>query len=156
MIKTSISGPAKKVKDFVEEMRTKGVFAKEVASSGVPLHSRYIVEMGKSLNMKLNKIIKTPKKRSSKWLSSTFSEYQWNSIEAQYSSSQYHTKNLLNPVLFEEVLELIPENSLTIEIAPQPLLKSILKRSIKDGVNLSLTQRENKNGCLFLMEALGT
>jgi fatty acid synthase, animal type len=123
---------------------------------GIPLHSRYITEMGTNLLSKLNEVIKSPKKRSEKWLSSTYPKVQWNDIESQYSSGDYHTKNLLSPVLFEEVLELCPKNALTIEIAPHGLLKSILKRSIKEGIHLSLTQRDNKNGALFLMEALGT
>lgn len=153
---TTISGPEKAVAAFVDEMKKKNIFAKEVACSAIPLHSRYIKEMGVNLLSKLNEIIKTPKKRSSKWLSSTYSEDQWSCEESQYSSAEYHTNNLLSPVFFEEVLKKIPEKSMTIEIAPHGLLKSILKRSIKDGVCLSLTQRGNQNGSLFLMEALGT
>lgn len=117
---------------------------------------RYIKEMGTNLLSKLNEVIKNPKKRSEKWLSSTYPKEQWNDKEAQFSSGQYHTKNLLSPVLFEEALQMIPKNALTIEISPHGLLKSILKRSIKDGVHLSITQRDNEKGSVFLMEALGT
>lgn len=153
---TTISGPEEVVKAFVEELKKKEIFAKEVACSGIPLHSRYIKNMGSNLLNKLNEVIKNPKKRSSKWLSSTYPEDQWADEEAQSSSGQYHTKNLLSPVLFEEVLQKLPKNALTLEIAPHGLLKSILKRSIKDGVHLSVTQRGNKDGSMFLMEALGT
>lgn len=153
---TTISGPAEDVKAFVEEMTKKSVFAKEVACSGIPLHSRYITEMGSNLLAKLNEVIKNPKKRSEKWLSSTYSADQWKNMESQYCSGDYHTKNLLSPVLFEEVLEMLPKNALTIEIAPHGLLKSILKRSIKEGIHLSLTQRDNSNGTSFMLEALGT
>ena len=58
-------------------------------------------------------------------------------------------------MLFEEVTEIVPKNSLTIEIAPHGLLKSILKRSIKDGIHISLTRRDNKEGCSLLMDSLG-
>jgi fatty acid synthase, animal type len=153
---TTISGPQDIVKAFVAEMKKKEVFAKEVACSGIALHSRYIKEMGSNLLSKLNDVIKTPNRRSEKWLSSTYPEEQWDTEESQFSSGHYHTKNLLSPVLFQEVLEKVPENSLTIEIAPHGLLKSILKRSIKEGVHLSLTQRDIQNGSLFLMESLGT
>ncbi|CRK94451.1 CLUMA_CG007958, isoform A [Clunio marinus] len=152
---TTISGPVDSVKAFVQELKSQNVFAREVACSGIPLHSRYITEMGKHLLSKLNDVIKTPKKRSAKWLSSSYPENQWNTQESQYSSGQYHTKNLLSPVLFEEVLNMLPENAMTVEIAPHGLLKSILKRSLKDGLHISLTQRDNPNGCLFMMEALG-
>lgn len=152
---TTISGPADSVRAFVKDLTAKNVFAREVACSGIPLHSRYIAEMGSHLLTKLNEVIKTPRKRSPKWLSSSYPEGQWSNIESQYSSGQYHTKNLLSPVLFEEVLEMLPKNALTIEIAPHALLKSILKRSLKEGVHLGLTQRDNKNGTMFLMDAIG-
>lgn len=152
---TTISGPADSIRAFVKELTAKNIFAREVACSGIPLHSRYIAEMGSHLLTKLNDIIKNPRKRSSKWLSSSYPEDQWSNVESQYSSGQYHTKNLLSPVLFEEVLEMVPKNALTIEIAPHALLKSILKRSLKEGVHLGLTQRDNKNGTLYLMEAFG-
>lgn len=152
---TTISGPAESVKAFVQELTEKNIFAREVACSGIPLHSRYISEMGSHLLTKLDDVIKNPRKRSSKWLSSTYAEDQWSNDESQYSSGRYFTTNLLSPVLFEEVLEMLPKNALTIEVAPHGLLKSILKRSLKDGIHMSLTQRDNKNGSTFLMDAFG-
>lgn len=152
---STISGPIESVKAFVAELTAKNIFAREVACSGIPLHSRYIKQMGANLRQKLSEILKQPRRRSEKWLSSSFPESSWNEIESQYSSSEYHTQNLLNPVLFEEVLEKLPKNSLTIEIAPHGLLKSILKRSIKEGVHFGLAQRDNKSGCDFLLSELG-
>lgn len=152
---TTVSGPLASVKAFVAELSAENIFAREVACSGIPLHSRYIKQMGANLRQKLSEILKQPKKRSEKWLSSSFPESAWSEAASQYSSSEYHTQNLLNPVLFEEVLEKLPKNALTIEIAPHGLLKSILKRSIKEGVHYSLAQRDNKNGCEFLLTELG-
>lgn len=151
----TISGPVASVKAFVEELSAKGVFAKEISCSGVPLHSRYIKEMGDNLKRKLKAIIKTPKKRSAKWLSSTFASEKWKSEEAQFSSADYHTKNLLNPVLFHEIVEQLPSDAMTIEIAPHGLLKPILKRSLKEGNHFSLTQRDDKNGIDLLTKVLG-
>lgn len=111
--------------------------------------------MGKIFDTKLDKIIKNPRARSSKWLSSCFPKDQWNTDSARLCSKQYHTTNLKNPVLFEEVLEMLPPNCLTIEVAPTNLLQSILKRSMKDAVHLSLTQRKNKDGVHFLLDSLG-
>lgn len=152
---TTISGPAASVKAFVQVLGEKNIFAREVPCSGIPLHSRYITEMGSHLQSKLDEVIKTPRKRSSKWLSSSYPESEWNDVESQYSSGRYHTKNLLSPVLFEEVLEMLPKNALTIEIAPHALLKSILKRSMKEGVHMGLTQRDNKTGAIHLIDSLG-
>lgn len=152
---STISGPVDSVKEFIETLTDKKIFAKEVACSGVPLHSRYITQFGEKLNDKLRKIIKKPKLRSKKWLSSTYPEYLWNKDEASFSSAEYHTKNLLNPVYFEEITEILPKNSLTIEIAPHGLLKAILKRSFTEGLHVSLTQRDNEDGMKFFLEALG-
>ncbi|KAL7042296.1 hypothetical protein ACKWTF_001098 [Chironomus riparius] len=153
---TTISGPVKAVREYIEKLKEKNIFAKEVESSGMALHSRYIKEMGVDLLKRLKEVIKNPKKRSERWISSTYSENEWSvNPESQFCSAEYHTKNLLNPVLFEEVTEIVPKNSLTIEIAPHGLLKSILKRSIKDGVHISLTRRDNKEGCSLLMDSLG-
>ncbi|KAG5675543.1 hypothetical protein PVAND_005439 [Polypedilum vanderplanki] len=154
---TTISGPANAVREYVKQLKEKNIFAKEVESSGCPLHSRYITKMGENLLRRLSEVIKNPKKRSEKWLSSSFPQSEWNHIngESQFSSAAYHTKNLLNPVLFEEVTEMLPKNALTIEIAPCGLLRSILKRSMKEGVQLSITQRDSKNGAQILIEALG-
>jgi len=153
---TTISGPAESINAVVEKLKEDKIFAKAVASSGVALHSRYIVDMGKKLNEKLKDIIKEPKLRSSKWLSSTYPEDIWTEREACYSSADYHTKNLLNPVLFMEVCEKLPKNALTIEIAPHGLLRAILKRNLRNGVHASLTQKDCKDGVDFFMESLGS
>lgn len=152
---TTISGPAASVARFVGYLKEEKIFAKEVACSGIPLHSRYIIEFGGKLYNKLTKIIKDPKMRSKKWLSSTYPEELWHENEAYFSSADYHTRNLLNPVFFHEVCEMLPKNALTIEVAPHGLLKSILKRSLDEGLHVSITQKENKEGMKFFMESLG-
>lgn len=152
---TTISGPVDSVKAFVEQLKEKKIFAKEVACSGVPLHSRYIADIGEKLRDKLRTILKNPKLRSKKWLSSTYPEELWTKDETLFSSAEYHTNNLLNPVYFEEVTDILPKNALTIEIAPHGLLQAILKRSVREGLHVSLTQRDNKDGMKYFMEALG-
>lgn len=151
---TTISGPADSVRSFVEFFRNANVFAREVPCSGIPMHSRYIKEMGEKLCKRLRDVIKNPRKRSSKWLSSSYPKSQWSSEEAGSVSAEYFTRNLLNPVYFEEVCNMLPETSLMIEVAPHGLLKSILKKNLKDGDHLSLTQRDSV-GNLFLLEAMG-
>ncbi|XP_070509346.1 fatty acid synthase-like [Chironomus tepperi] len=154
---TTISGPLDAVREYVQQLKDKNIFAREVESSGFALHSRYITKMGVNLLQRLKEVIKDPKKRSERWLSSSYPESDWSipNSESQFCSAEYHTKNLLNPVLFEEVTEMLPKNALTIEIAPHGLLKSILKRSLKEGIHLNLTQRDSKNGSHLLMDTLG-
>lgn len=153
---STVSGPVESVRAFVEKLRSENVFAKEVACSGIPLHSRYITQMGEKLLKKLESVISSPKQRTEKWLSSTYPQNEWNLEKAQIASADYFTTNLLKPVHFEEVCALLPSNSITIEVAPHALLKSILKKNLKEGVHLGLTQRENLNGTLYLLDSIGT
>jgi fatty acid synthase len=128
---------------------------KEIACSGVPLHSRYIKEMGQNLYTKLKDIIKNPKSRSEKWLSSTYAKDLWNQTDALTSSAEYHANNLLNPVLFQEVTEMLPKDALMIEVAPSGLLKAILKRNLKEGAYVNITDRNSEDGFHHFVEALG-
>ncbi|XP_070505891.1 fatty acid synthase-like [Chironomus tepperi] len=152
---STISGPVDSINAFVEKLKEDKIFVKEVACSGVPLHSRYITEIGQNLKNKLRCIIKEPKMRSDKWLSSTFTQDMWSQDEAAICSAEYQTKNLLNPVLFQEVTKLLPENVLMIEVAPSGLLRAILKRNVKEGVYVNLTDKNSKDGYDYFMESLG-
>lgn len=152
---TTVSGPLDSIKAFVGELSSKNIFVKEIECSGVPLHSRYIKEMGKRLFNQLTEIIIHPKKRSSKWLSSTYHFDQWTNEESQFCSAQYQTMNLLNPVLFDEIVAMLPANAMSIEISPHGLLKPLLKRSLKEGIHFSLAERGNKNGTSLTLNTLG-
>lgn len=101
-------------------------------------------------------MIKEPKARSSKWISSSCVESQWDSELAKYSSPEYHTNNLLNSVLFEDALKHIPNDAITIEIAPHGLLQAIIRSALPDTVtNVSLTKRVFGDSVHFLLSAIG-
>lgn len=152
----TISGPAEDVATFVADLKSKKIFAREVQCSNIPYHSKYIADMGPNLLKRLTEVIKHPKKRSSRWLSSSVPKVKWESIEAQYSSANYHTNNLLSSVLFEETSVLLPKNALTIEVAPHSLLQAILRKSMPGAEHVGLTQRGNKSNSTFFLSALGT
>ena len=151
----TVSGGVEEVKTFVQEIKQKNLLAKVIDSSGVAFHSSHIAQSGVLLLEKLQKIIKTPKVRSSKWISTSVGKERWFEVDCKFSSAEYHTNNLLNPVLFEEGVAMLPENVLMIEIAPHGLLQPILKRSVANGVYVSLTKRESEDGVMFLLKALG-
>lgn len=113
--------------------------------------------MGPNLLARLTKVIPEPKRRSSKWLSSSVPKNRWETNEeSQWSSAHYHTNNLLSSVLFEETSKLLPANALTIEVAPHGLLQAILKKSMPGAVHVSVAKRGNKeNNVAFFFEALG-
>lgn len=151
----TISGPVDDVAQFVADLKTKGIFAKEVPCSNIAYHSKYISHMGPPLLNYMNEIIPHPKPRTKKWLSTSVPKIDWNKDKAKFCSAEYHTNNLLNSVLFDETFSLIPKNSLTIEVAPHGLLGAILKRSMPSGVHIPLTNRGNQNNASFFLSALG-
>ena len=132
----TISGEKQKVIDFVAQMKSEGVFAKLVDSSDVAFHSPQMRQIAPALKSALDKIIINPKPRSSKWISTSIPEVDWDSSLAKLSSSEYHVNNLCSPVLFQEALEHIPSDALIIEIGPHSLLSAVLKRSLSPSVSI--------------------
>lgn len=153
---TTISGPKSDVAAFVAASKQQGIFAKEVLCSNIPYHSKYITEMGPSLLSKLREIIPTPMKRSPQWLSTSVPANEWDVERGQLSSPEYHTNNLLRPVLFEETAKLLPSDAIVLEIAPHGLLQAIVKKSMPNAVHIPLTQRGHPNNVEFLLNALGS
>jgi fatty acid synthase len=68
-------------------------------------------------------VIKEPKQRSARWISTSIPQKDWDSPLALYSSAEYHCNNLVSPVLFQEGLSLVPDNAVVVEIAPHALLQ---------------------------------
>ncbi|XP_063628534.1 fatty acid synthase-like [Cydia splendana] len=152
----TISGPSVAMTEFVAQLTAKGIFAKEVPCSNIAYHSRYIAEAGPALRKYLTEVISTPKLRSPRWVSTSVPQERWNEEAAKYSSAEYHTNNLLNPVLFEETSRLIPQNAVLVEVAPHGLLQAILKRSLPSScVNVALTRRGHADNAQVLLEAIG-
>ncbi|XP_039308272.1 fatty acid synthase [Solenopsis invicta] len=152
----TISGPPESMRKFAETLKSQNIFVKMVKSSGYAFHSKYIASAGPKLRASLDKIIPNPKKRSTRWISSSIPESAWGSPLAQSSSSAYHVNNLLSPVLFQEAIAHIPENAITIEIAPHCLLQAILRRSLPPTVtNISLHKRDYSDNLAFLLSNVG-
>uniref|UniRef100_A0A8C7S491 Fatty acid synthase n=1 Tax=Oncorhynchus mykiss TaxID=8022 RepID=A0A8C7S491_ONCMY len=151
----TISGPAE-VSRFVSELKESGVFAKEVRSAGVAFHSYYMASIAPALLAALKRVIKEPKQRSARWISTSIPQKDWNSPLALYSSAEYHCNNLVSPVLFQEGLSLVPDNAVVVEIAPHALLQAILKRSLKPTCSiLPLMRRGHANNLEFFLSHIG-
>ncbi|KAM6245512.1 fatty acid synthase [Porphyrio hochstetteri] len=152
----TVSGPLDAVNEFVAKLKKEGVFAKEVRSAGVAFHSYYMASIGPVLLSALKKVIPRPRARSSRWISTSIPESQWESDLAKYSSAEYHVNNLVNPVLFHEGLMHVPENAVVVEIAPHALLQAILRRTLKPTCTiLPLMKKEHKNNLEFFLTQMG-
>uniref|UniRef100_A0A674EV27 Fatty acid synthase n=1 Tax=Salmo trutta TaxID=8032 RepID=A0A674EV27_SALTR len=148
----TISGPA--VTHF--ELKESGVFAKEVRSAGVAFHSYYMASIAPALLAALKRVIKEPKQRSARWISTSIPQKDWDSPLALYSSAEYHCNNLVSPVLFQEGLTMVPDNAVVVEIAPHALLQAILKRSLKPTCSiLPLMRRGHANNLEFFLSHIG-
>lgn len=152
---STISGPAKAVRDFVELLQSQGVFAKEVSCGEIPYHTKHIAPIGDRLRKYIERVIVKPKKRSAKWLSTSVPKNRWQLPENQLADTSYFVNNLLNNVLFEEVTATLPENSIVIEIAPHGLLQAIVKRSMPNAIHVPLTQRGHPSVSTFALGAIG-
>uniref|UniRef100_UPI00358E27BA fatty acid synthase isoform X2 n=1 Tax=Myxine glutinosa TaxID=7769 RepID=UPI00358E27BA len=152
----TISGPLDKVLDFVTKLQEQGVFAKAVRSAGVAFHSEYMAAIAPALLTALRKVIRNPRKRSSRWISTSIPESQWSMELSQLSSPEYHVNNLVSPVLFHDGLQHVPANAVVVEIAPHALLQAVLKRSLPSTcTNVPLMKRDVPNNLHFLLKNIG-
>lgn len=53
----TISGPPEAMKKFIKTLQAENIFAKEVASSGVAFHSKYIEAAAPNLRKRLEEVI---------------------------------------------------------------------------------------------------
>ncbi|PSN47303.1 Fatty acid synthase [Blattella germanica] len=150
---STLSGPTEIIKKFVQKLQEKDIFARAVNVGNIAYHSRYIQPAGPILMHYLKKLLVDPKPRSSKWICSSVPENRWDTELAKFCSAEYLTNNLLSEVLFEEASKHIPNNAITIEIAPHGLLQAILRRSLPECNNISLTQRNQETA--FTVAAIG-
>ncbi|XP_011883843.1 PREDICTED: fatty acid synthase-like, partial [Vollenhovia emeryi] len=152
----TISGPTDSMHKFVQMLESKDIFVKMVNSSGYALHSKYIAPAMPKLHALLEKLIPSPKQRSARWISTSVPESAWDSPLAQLNSAEYCVNNMMSPVLFKEAIAHIPENAITIEIAPHGLLQTILRRSLPPTVtNISLHKRDHLDNLTFLLSNVG-
>ncbi|KAJ8668373.1 hypothetical protein QAD02_010036 [Eretmocerus hayati] len=153
---STVSGPSESVEAFLLTLKEKDIFAKKVDTNNIPYHSRYIEPVGSKFLAFMKKLIPHPICRSDKWMSTSAPKEEWDSLQAQFSSAEYFMNNVLNPVLFEEVLELVPTDAIVIEIAPHGILQAILKRALNPPVShISLTRRGHENPLKFFFQSIG-
>lgn len=139
----TISGPKESVEKFVQVLEEKKIFCRIVNTAGVAFHSKYINDVVPKISNSLRQIIKNPKKRSSKWISTSIPEISWMSPLALRSSAEYHVNNYTSSVYFYEALKEIPENAVVIEVGPTSLMQAILKRALpKTVTNVPITDRD--------------
>lgn len=152
----TISGPEKETRAFTEELKTLGIFAKNVDSNNFPMHSKYLEPIHHNYRSFVQNTIPEPVLRSSKWISTSAPENEQPPAWAKFNCAEYHFNNFTQPVLFDQVYKYIPENAIIVEIGPHGLMSPILKRELGPNVSLtSLANRSSSDNEQFLLSGIG-
>uniref|UniRef100_A0A8R1DF59 Fatty acid synthase n=1 Tax=Caenorhabditis japonica TaxID=281687 RepID=A0A8R1DF59_CAEJA len=155
----TISGDADGVASFCASLKEKDIFAKVVDTSGIPFHSPAMLLVKDEMLESMRTVVPEPKPRSTKWISTSVAEAEWDSDLAATCSADYHVNNACSPVLFHEAIQKIPANAVTIEMAPHSLMQSILRRTLQKTVsNVGLMNRpksENDDELESFLTSLG-
>ncbi|XP_072763175.1 fatty acid synthase-like [Anoplolepis gracilipes] len=151
-----VSGPTNSVKAFLAKLQNKNIFVKEIACGHVPFHSRYVEPARVKLLEYLNQILPQTVSPSSKWLN------MLNESCGQFNSSpnsclaKYYTNYLLTPVFFSEAVHFIPNDAVTIEIAPHDILQYILNNSLETTVtNVALYKFSHRPNIEMFLHGIG-
>ncbi|EFN74822.1 Fatty acid synthase [Camponotus floridanus] len=83
--------------------------------------------------------------------------YEWFSTFPNISYlAKYYTNNLLAPVVFSEAVRFIPNDAVTIEIAPHDILQYVLNNSLKATVtNIALYKFSHKPNVEIFLHGIG-
>ncbi|EZA53779.1 Fatty acid synthase [Ooceraea biroi] len=140
-----MSGPKASVKSFAAKLQANNILINELDCNDIPLHSHYLVPARAAILAHLNRIIPQTMTNSHVWTSSV--------CDTKLSYAEYFTNNLLSPTFFEKVIQLIPKNAITIEIAPHGILQNVMK-DFSD-TNVSLIQHHRKDNVKIFLQGLG-
>jgi fatty acid synthase len=98
----------------------------------------------------LKKVIRNPKERSKKWISTAFPQIKHIEDEGRYASAEYFVHNLINPVHFHNALKTLPSDSIVIEIGPHALFSSIIPKTLETASYIPLVKRDQNDTNLEL------
>ncbi|EDV19158.1 uncharacterized protein TRIADDRAFT_62374 [Trichoplax adhaerens] len=148
----TISGDPNQIDVMITELQSQEIFTRRVNSSGIAFHSPYIAKGASLFKSALKKILKTPKLRSSRWITTSVPKSEINDDYAMYASAKYYHNNFINPVLFYEAMKAIPDNAIVIEISPHHILQAVIKRNLTSNSLVLKTMRKHHsdNRELFL------
>ncbi|KAL6420870.1 hypothetical protein ACFW04_014386 [Cataglyphis niger] len=138
-----VSGPTNSVRAFLAKLQNDNIFVKEITFGHIPFHSRYVEPARVKLLEYLNQIL--PQQAES---------YEWFSTSPKLSLAEYDTNHLLARV-FSKSLRFIPNDAVTIEIAPHNILQYILNDSLETMTNVALEQFFHKSNIETFLHEIG-
>lgn len=152
----TIAGRPEQTNEFVKYLKSKGIFAKQVESCNLALHTKYTDLACRYGYEFLKTVFKARNKRSAKWISSSVPDIAEVPVWSKYNCAEYQFNNALNTVLFDQAIKHIPENAIVIEVSSHGTLQPILKREFGPNVtNITLCDRTSADNQLFFLNAIG-
>jgi fatty acid synthase len=149
-------GLYEETKAFIETLKQKNIFVRELDSSGIPYHSQYLESSVKKMTDALKKVIPNPKKRSKIWISTSVQSKKQTEDELKNASAEYFVNNLLNPVFFYNAVKALPLEAIVIEIGPHALFKSIFTKALESVSYVPLVKRnENDTNLELFLTSIG-
>jgi fatty acid synthase len=136
-------GTYEPTKKFIESLLDRKIFVRELDSSQIPYHSIDMRSSAQKMTEILRKVIKRPKMRSEKWISTSILNLK--EYNEKYASAEYFVHNLLNPVYFHNKFTSLPENAIVIEIGPHALFASIVPKTLESSNYISLMRRDQND-----------
>ncbi|GFW30744.1 fatty acid synthase [Trichonephila clavipes] len=95
-------------------------------------------------------IMVNPKPRSSQWMSSSYSESEWNS--AKLADASYFAHILVSPILLHQAMLHIPENAIVVEISPHALSRNVMMDRETEHIRLL---EKDVNSTVSLLSCIG-
>lgn len=126
-------------------LQANNVRIKEIDCVNIPLHSHYLFPAKAKLHAYLTKIIPQKMTNHHLWTSSLHN--------TKLSHDEYFTNTLLSPVAFEELVQRVPQNVITIEIGSDEILQNVMKEY--SDTNITLMQRTDENNVKVFLQGLG-
>ena len=122
------------------------MLTEKVNCCDVPLHTRYLLPARATILAYLNQILPQ----------TIIPNQMWRSLlcGTKLSCAEYFTNNLLNPVFFDKIAQLVPRNAVILEIAPDDILQSVTKE-LFDTVSITLLQRNHEDNVKVFLQGLG-
>ncbi|GAB6033131.1 hypothetical protein CHUAL_012740 [Chamberlinius hualienensis] len=151
----TISGIREDVLRFLDQLKQEGVFFRAVNTGNLSYHCKFINPVAPKLLEKVKALVPNPKPRTSRWISSSILESQWNSPLAATSSAEYHVNNLVSPVFFTNAMTHVPKDAVVIEVGAHSLLQAIVKRNLGSDFTYIGLQKKNENGLNHFLTQIG-
>ncbi|XP_046415450.1 fatty acid synthase-like isoform X1 [Neodiprion fabricii] len=151
-----ISGPEDSMRKFAEKLQAGNILVGNLLRSNIFSQSCTTERAGLQLLDYVQKVIPDPKPRRQKWLSAPDANRKSKSTSVWHFTDIYHTSKLLEPATVEDVSCFLPNNAITIEIAPVNFLEASLRDCGNQLVtNISLLKYENGIDVEDFLSAIG-